>query len=88
MFRRGLKHEVQELADKYGWEVEPMKGIGYREFKDYFAGNQSLAATKRKIVKSTLDLAKRQRTWFKRNRSIQWVEDPKVAIDHVREFLE
>lgn len=87
MFRRGLKREVAELAAKYGWEVEPMKGIGYREFKAYFDGTQSLAATKRKIVKSTLDLAKRQRTWFKRNHSIVWMESAAEAQKLVTNFL-
>ncbi len=87
MFRGGLKHEVKKLADNYGWECEALKGIGYREFKDYFAGGQSLAATKRKIVKSTLDLAKRQRTWFKRNLEIKWVEDLESAKQTVKTFL-
>lgn len=73
MFRAGLKHEAHELADTYGWGVEAMKGIGYREFYEYFEGEQSLSETKRKITKDTLELAKRQRTWFKRNRYIQWV---------------
>lgn len=87
MFRRGLKHEVRELADKYSWEVEAMKGIGYREFRPYFEGEQSLAETKRKIVRSTLELAKRQRTWFKRNRQIIWLENHQKAIGVVEKFL-
>lgn len=87
MFRAGLKHEVSELADKYGWEVEPMKGIGYREFHDYFEGRQSLGATKRKIIKFTLDLAKRQRTWFKRHQEITWVDEPSKALKLVSEFI-
>ena len=87
MFRRGLKHEVKALADKYGWGVEPMKGIGYREFGAYFEGKQSLSETKRKIVRSTLELAKRQRTWFKRHSEITWVEGPKPALGLAEKFL-
>lgn len=87
MFKRGLKYEVKELAERYGWDCEALKGIGYREWHDYFAGGQSLQATKRKIIKSTLELAKRQRTWFKRNREIIWVEDPAEAHELVADFL-
>ncbi|PSO43286.1 tRNA (adenosine(37)-N6)-dimethylallyltransferase MiaA [Candidatus Saccharibacteria bacterium QS_5_54_17] len=87
MFRAGLKHEVRELAERYGWQVEAMKGIGYREFKPYFEGEQSLAETKRQITKNTLELAKKQRTWFKRNRHIQWVESVEEAKESARQFV-
>ena len=50
MFKKGLKYEVEELSQRYGWDSEPMKGIGYREFKNYFDEQQSLAETKRRIV--------------------------------------
>jgi tRNA dimethylallyltransferase len=72
----GLEAEVQLLAVKYGWDAEPMKGIGYREWQDYFLGTQTLAETRQRIIKATLDLAKRQRTWFKRNKSTHWLDTP------------
>jgi tRNA dimethylallyltransferase len=87
MFEQGLEREVRELADKYGWQVEPMKGIGYREFKNYFDGVQTLAETRERIISSTMQLAKKQRTWFKRNKSIQWLNDPRQAVDIVTTFL-
>lgn len=87
MFRAGLKHEVRELTEKYGWQVEAMKGIGYREFYEYFEGQQSLAETKRKIIKNTLELAKKQRTWFKRNRYIQWIQTPEEAFRATEQFF-
>lgn len=72
MLAAGLEQEVQHLSEKYGWEVEPMKGIGYREWREYFEGTKTLAQTRERIISSTMKLAKRQRTWFKRNNSIQW----------------
>jgi tRNA dimethylallyltransferase len=75
MLSMGLETEVQKLAAKYGWDVEPMKGIGYREWQAYFTGTQSLADTRQKIISSTMNLAKRQRTWFKRNKSIHWINN-------------
>ena len=58
-----------------------MKGIGYREWQSYFAGEQTLLETRERIIKATMDLAKRQRTWFKRNSGIQWVSDRSNAVD-------
>lgn len=83
MLAAGLEREVKTLADKYGWEVEPMKGIGYREWQAYFEGQQSLEETKQRIVSSTMNLAKRQRTWFKRNKDIHWFSSVENAFDFI-----
>lgn len=75
MISAGLEAEVEALANTYGWEAEPMKGIGYKEWRPYLSGTQNLGTVRQKIIKNTLDLAKRQRTWFKRNSSIQWINN-------------
>jgi tRNA dimethylallyltransferase len=87
MIKLGLEHEVSELANKYGWGVEAMKGIGYREWQDYFNSTQTLEQTKERIIRATLGLAKRQRTWFKRNDNIQWCEDYEQSNKLVNDFL-
>ncbi len=87
MFEIGLENEVRQLAKGYGWGVEPMKGIGYREWRAYFEGGQTLAETKQQIISSTNGLAKKQRTWFKRNKYIQWIDDPRQAVALVTTFL-
>ena len=76
MLTQDLKFEVEKLANKYGWEAEPMKGIGYREWREYFEGSLNVEEVRQRIIKSTMDLAKRQRTWFKRNNSIHWFSTP------------
>ncbi len=76
MLQAGLAAEVAGLAEHYGWNCEGLKGIGYREWQDYFLGSQSLEQTRQRIISSTLGLAKRQRTWFKRNKSIHWFSTP------------
>lgn len=83
MLMRGLEGEAQELSQHYGWETEPMKGIGYREWEAYFAGTQTLGLTRERIISATLNLAKRQRTWFKRNDSIHWLTDRDEQTDIV-----
>jgi tRNA dimethylallyltransferase len=87
MLAAGLEAEVQLLAEHYGWEAEPMKGIGYREWRPYFepvpALKQDIGQTRERIIAATMGLAKRQRTWFKRNDRIQWLQQPNTVADSV-----
>lgn len=87
MLALGLEQEVKRLSEAYGWDCEALKGIGYREWREYLAGSQSLEQTRERIISATMNLAKRQRTWFKRNNSIQWISDPSKAVDIVTTFL-
>lgn len=87
MLAAGLEQEVKSLADKYGWDAEPMKGIGYREWRDYFAGGQDAEQTRARIISATNNLAKRQRTWFKRNPDIQWFSSAAAAYNFVHKIL-
>jgi tRNA dimethylallyltransferase len=91
MLADGLEDEVRGLAERYGWDCEALKGVGYAQWKGYFAGTQTLAETRQKIIKANLDLAKRQRTWFKRNKSIQWFSTPvrwSEVVDTITTFLD
>jgi len=83
MLGAGLEAEVKALAERYGWACEALKGVGYAQWQGYFSGTQNLAETRQKIIKANLDLAKRQRTWFKRNKSIQWFSAPVSWTDIV-----
>ncbi|CAN5677922.1 tRNA (adenosine(37)-N6)-dimethylallyltransferase MiaA [soil metagenome] len=83
MVEQGLEQEVIGLAQTYGWQCEALKGIGYVEWRPYLEGVCTLDEVKQHIMRSTLMLAKRQRTWFKRNKSIQWCE----GIDDCRQKM-
>lgn len=87
MLGEGLEVEVRKLAKKYDWSVEPMKGIGYREFKEYIEDSVDLAEVVDKIVADTLNLAKKQRTWFNRNKSIHWVSNRDEIVEVVTTTL-
>jgi tRNA dimethylallyltransferase len=87
MLAGGLEAEVRKLAEQYGWDVEPIKGIGYKEFREYIDGNENLDVVRARIIKNTMDLAKRQRTWFRRNDSIQWQNDRSKVVEIVTTFL-
>ncbi len=83
MLEQGLEQEVSDLVEAYGWDCEALKAVGYSQWFNYFSRDQSLAETRRFIIKATQDLAKRQRTWFKRNKSIRWLNTPVNSTDYV-----
>ncbi len=87
MIKQGLSDEVEQLTRQYNWDGEALSAVGYREWQTYFVGDQSLAQTQDLIIKNSLAYAKKQRTWFKRNKSIQWVSDPSRAVDITTTFL-
>lgn len=91
MLAAGLEAEVRQLAEQYGWQAEPMKGIGYREFEAQINGTQTAEQTRERIIAATLGLAKRQRTWFKRNDDIHWLEpdnSTQQAVELIADFLQ
>lgn len=90
MIAKGLEAEAKSLVEQYGWDCEGLKGIGYAQWRGYFEGSESIEIVRQKIIKATMDLAKRQRTWFKRNKSIQWLSTPvnwQTVVESVTTFL-
>jgi tRNA dimethylallyltransferase len=87
MVDAGFPDEVLRLGKRYGWEIEAMRAPGYRAFAAYVHGEISLEAAKERFKRNDLQLAKKQRTWFKRNSSIQWVNDRSNAVEIVTTFL-
>lgn len=76
MIRAGLQDEVGNIVKRYGWDIEGLKGIGYSQWRSFYMGQSSLEETKLRIQRDTIELAKRQRTWFRRNKSIHWMSTP------------
>lgn len=90
MLEMGLENEVNELAQDYGWDCEALKAVGYKEWQDCFLGEASKQNVRENITRNNLELAKKQRTWFKRNKSIHWAETPvnwKAIVELVTTFL-
>ena len=54
-------------------DMTSMQGIGYREFFPYIRGEQSLDETIEQIKKDTRHFAKRQLTWFRREKDVIWI---------------
>lgn len=76
MIKAGLESEVRLLSQQYGWDCEALQGIGYAQWHEHFLGRESRDEVRQKIIRATLNLAKRQQTWFQRNKSIQWLDTP------------
>ncbi len=83
MLGEGLVSEVKSLANKYGKAVEPLQTVGYREVIEYIEGRHTLEETEQLINLHTRQLAKRQLTWFKRNKDIVWFPNAEQAIAYI-----
>ncbi len=72
----GLVEEVKSLVDaEYSWELPSMSGIGYRQIGMCLRGELSLSEAVELLKRDTRQYAKRQLTWFKRDKRIQWVRE-------------
>ena len=72
MFRQGLVAEVKKLL-KLKLSKTAAYAIGIREIKGYLDGLYGLDEVKRLIKKHTRNYAKRQLTWFRRDKRIEWI---------------
>ena len=87
MFDKGLVDEVKGLG--LNNSNQSMQGIGYKEVLDYLNGNLSLEETKELIKKNTRHFAKRQLTWFRREKVVQMIDyrDFDRDVDKVLTFM-
>ena len=74
MLAAGLVAEVETLVAKYGWELPLLDTLGYKEIKQYLRGEISLETATELTILHTRQFAKRQRTWFKADPTIEWFD--------------
>ena len=75
MLEKGLIEEVKQLYKKYGDELRTsVQGIGYKEVIDYLNGMYSKEEMIEKIKMETRRYAKRQLTWFRKNKQTIWID--------------
>lgn len=82
MIQEGLVEEVRKLMTM-GCKKEStaMQGLGYKEMIDYLEGRSSLEEAIYLIKRDTRHFAKRQLTWFRREKDVIWVDKDKFAYD-------
>ncbi|CDZ24705.1 tRNA dimethylallyltransferase [[Clostridium] cellulosi] len=75
MMERGLEKEVRTLLEN-GADMDStaMQAIGYKEIAEAISKGESMAEAAEKIKLATRHYAKRQLTWFRRNKQINWIE--------------
>ncbi|MCI6676048.1 MAG: tRNA (adenosine(37)-N6)-dimethylallyltransferase MiaA [Clostridiales bacterium] len=90
MMKQGLLEEVERLARRgCTSDMVSMKGLGYKELLDYMNGKYSLEEAVRIIKRDTRHFAKRQITWFKRERDVNWIAmDKKTKQQALQEILD
>lgn len=82
MFDSGLYDEVSLLYQKgYTKSLNSMQGLGYKELLDHFDGKCTLDEAKEKIKLETRHFAKRQLTWFRREKEVCWINKPDFDYD-------
>jgi len=72
MFRKGLVREVKRLS-RGKFSQTALQGVGYKEVLGSLESGEALGSVKNRIKQATRHFAKRQWTWFKRERGIRWV---------------
>ena len=74
MLEMGLLEEIRGLlASGVSEKATAMQAIGYKEFVDALAGRQTLEAAADQVRQSSRRYAKRQLTWFRRNKAMHWL---------------
>lgn len=74
MMEEGLLNEVQGLLEQgYSRDLVSMQGLGYKEMVSYLEQEISLEEAVRILKRDTRHFAKRQLTWFKRERDVIWI---------------
>lgn len=92
MIEKGLEQEVKGLLDKgITFEDPAMKGIGYREWADYFNGNLSITEVEALIARNSRRYAKRQYTWLNHQMPVHWFdprnkEERSAMLDEMVKF--
>jgi len=76
--KAGIEKEISKLLeDEVSWEMQSMRALGYGEWKNYFAGDRSEQLKTEAISKWTtneIKYIKRQLTWFKKDKRVNWFD--------------
>jgi len=93
MIEKGLVEEVKGLLSMgYSKELNSMQGLGYRQIIEHLEGKVSLDEAIYLIARDTRRYAKRQYTWFLRDKNIAWFdlsnEDKKKIIENIIKMIE
>lgn len=87
MIEEGLIEEVQNIANKYKKFPTAMQGLGYKETKEFLEDKITKKEMIDKIKKETRHYAKRQLTWFRKNKGTIWLDGEATLSDNISIIL-
>ena len=87
MVDEGLIDEVKGILEKYNQFPTAMQGLGYKETIEYLQNKISKEEMIEKIKKETRHYAKRQLTWFRKNKTTIWLDGEKEPEENVKLIL-
>ena len=88
MIENGLIEEVKNLLDKYKEFPTAMQGLGYKEVVEYLNGYLTKDEMIEKIKQETRRYAKRQLTWFRKNKNTIWIDGLNDLQSNINIILE
>ncbi|HRY63242.1 MAG TPA: tRNA (adenosine(37)-N6)-dimethylallyltransferase MiaA [Patescibacteria group bacterium] len=87
MIKKGLVAETKKLIKQYGINSAPLQTIGYVEIIGYLNNKYTPAETFELIKTHTRQYAKRQMTWFQRDKRIHWITKKNEAKKLIKQFV-
>ena len=87
MIEQGLIEEVKQILNKYHTFPTAMQGLGYKEVVEYLEGSCTKEEMIEEIKKETRHYAKRQLTWFRKNKETIWLDGEKSTDENVSIIL-
>ena len=88
MIEQGLIDEVKEIYQKYKEFPTAMQGLGYKEVVEYLNGKTTKEEMIDKIKQETRRYAKRQLTWFRKNKQTTWLDAQDELQNNIKIILE
>lgn len=88
MINEGLIEEVKSILAKYSQFPTAMQGLGYKEVVEFLQGNISKKEMEEKIKLETRHYAKRQLTWFRKNKETIWLDGQEDLEENIKIIIE
>ena len=88
MIEQGLIEEVKNIVTKYLKYPTAMQDLGYKEIKEYLDGIITKEEAIEKVKQETRRYAKRQLTWFRKNKDTVWIDGADDRQNNINIILE
>ena len=88
MIKQGLIEEVKDILKKYSKFPTAMQGLGYKEVVQFLNGELTEEEMIDKLKQETRRYAKRQLTWFRKDKEIIWIDGLANRDDNVKIIME